>query len=380
MARLSTFSSFLLSALVSVVWAGPGSSFPDVAVNWRLPERAPYAGEAIPVTLEITLPAAWESGNLLQLYPKPLDLPLQVGGFDALASGRFLAVPEFEGAPDPASRTVVVDGEVDHAQGPLLTEGPSGRLATYTIRHWFRAPRSGVIELPAPTAHYAVATEFREDFVQGRVPVDRRTADAVGSSAELQILELPEEGRPFEFAGAVGRFELKATTPAPTASAGETVDLRVTVRSLGRSPAHDVDPRSIKLASSDAFTEQGRTVDADDSNGAQVVTISLLARSPSVDALPTASLAYFDPSGEPPGYALAMAAPPTLRVVQGSAPPSDETAAMADGSDVLDPEPRSIPYWTIGVLSLVFALAVASVIRRHLAFGEARADASSRDA
>ncbi|MFT7169001.1 MAG: hypothetical protein ACI80K_002137 [Paracoccaceae bacterium] len=393
MGHLIAFSTFVLGSLAGApsLTAAPHSgghldSPFQVKIAWKLPERSPYAGETFPVTMEIAVPSEAGNAQLLQLFPQPLDLPLQLSGFEALASGRLIAVPDQERASQRAGQSVALDGEIAQAAGPLLSEGPDGRVALYSIKRWFKAPRSTSLELPGPGVRFAVATEFREDFVQGRVPVDRRTESASGAATMLEIQVLPEAGRPFEFTGAVGRFELASAAMPSTVAAGESMTLAVTIHPLGSTARPALAADSVTLTSSDAFSEQGRAITTDTAAGTQIISVSLVARTASVDALPVASLAYFDPgtasgvdSGfTTTGYQTATAPSPSFLVRQAS--PSDQVHAPStptdsegdpdpdpdSGSDSgLVPEDRPIPYWTIGVGAFIFLLAVASVIRRH---------------
>ncbi len=390
MGLIIAFSSFSFAALSLCGPTGQeATAAPDVDVQWDLPGHPVYSGQALPLGLQIVVPEAWLDGPLLQLFPQRLDLPIQVAAFEALESGRLqpLTDPsEADGGPGAvasASRSIVLDGSITPATGPVLSVSPMGRMATFHVVRTYVAPRAGVYELPAPSAHYAIATEFRDDFVQGRVPVDRRTVDRQGAGTSLSVLELPEAGRPIEFNGAVGRYQLHTQGSPSEVSAGEAFTVDVEVECAGGRA--DLDPRAVYLEDSDAFGEQGRTTTHHGTG--QVITLSLVALQEGQQALPKARLAYFDPTLDPPRYEWAVADGVPIFVL----PPAPQAAA-ANGSEPSPPKPgaelaptpdpnqapdRPIPYWTIGVLSLIFAIAVASVIARQLAFREARA---ARDA
>src|SRR4029079_18428198 len=69
---------------------------------------------------------------------------------------------------------------------------------------------AGKLTVPAPILRFAFATGFHDDTWTGRVPSDRHDAYVKGKARTLSILPLPEEGRPREFSGAVGRFGVQA--------------------------------------------------------------------------------------------------------------------------------------------------------------------------
>lgn len=164
--------------------------------------------------------------------------------------------------------------------------------------------------------------------------------------------------------------------------------LAVTIHPLGSTARPALAADSVTLTSSDAFSEQGRAITTDTAAGTQIISVSLVARTASVDALPVASLAYFDPgtasgvdSGVDSGFTTTgyqTATAPSPRFLVRQASQSDQVHAPSTPTDSeggpnsdsgpdsgLGPEDRPIPYWTIGVGAFIFLLAVASVIRRH---------------
>lgn len=352
MGPIIAFSSFALVALSAPL---------EVSLAWVLPDRAVYAGETIPLSLGITVPEAWLDGNLLQLFPQPLDLPLQVRGFEGLGSGRLTPV---ERQDDGATQSVVVDGTISHAVGPVISEGTNGRVASFTVRRWFKVQRPGTIQLPGAGAHYAYAESFRDDFVQGRVPVDRQTADAAGTAQALEVLAPPEDGRPFEFTGVVGPYHLTAQRAQSSVRVGEAVKVILRMRASDGRPHPTIEPRDIQVEESSVFVELGRT--ATTSEGETTIDISFGARSAGFHELPAASLTVFDPTLSPPAYRVARAPGPGVQVRPAEG--ASESAVPPAGSSPSIPaeEPNPKPYWTMAVGAFVFALAVASVIRRRI--------------
>jgi hypothetical protein len=356
MGPIIAFSSFALATLAAAPEVPAG-----VSLTWALPDRAVYAGEVISVSLEVTVPEPWLGENLLQLFPQPLDLPLQVSGFEGLPSGRLVPL---DGQPDEGSKTVVVDGEICQATGPVLSESPNGQLASFSVRRWFTVPRAGAIQLPGAGAHYAYAASFRDDFVRGRVPVERETADALGSSAELTVLGLPEESRPLEFAGAVGAFRLSAQRAQSSVRLGDSVKVIVRVEAPGDHPGPLLETRDLQVEASEDFIELGRTLTR--SGGTTSIDVSFGARSVGFHELPAASLAVFDPTLSPPAYRVARVEGPGVQVRPASDEAGPSTPAATSQDTAPEETPGPTPYWTMAVAAFVFALAVASVIRRRI--------------
>jgi len=106
--------------------------------------------------------------------------------------------------------TLVLNGDEHEA---LVTgeRERGGRMFTLIeIRRTVLATAPGDLEATAPTARFACATKFREDFVRGRVPLDRREVVTKGSPRAISIHALPEDGKPNAFGGAVGDFTIRA--------------------------------------------------------------------------------------------------------------------------------------------------------------------------
>lgn len=361
-------SSFAL-AVLPVAFPAPLPSIAQVSLEWGLPAEPVYAGEVIPISLRITLPEEWLDENLLQLFPQPLALPLQVAGFDGLGGSRLTPL---ENPGETGTESLVVDGAICLATGPALSDGPDGRLATFEVRRWFQAPRAGTIALPGAGVRYAYAAEFREDFVQGRVPVDRTAADAVGQESTLEIQSLPEKGRPFEFTGLVGSYRISTQSRTSMRLDG-TIPMIVRVLSPGDSPSPKIAPRDVRLTDTAAFIEVGRT--STQANGETTIDISFQPEVTGFHQLPSALVTVFDPTLDPPAYRVVSAEGPGVQVRPSEGSDSGEATRdghgpVADVSPPLDsmeadaPKPR--PYWTLGVGAFVFALAVASVVRRRL--------------
>ncbi|MFO0984963.1 MAG: hypothetical protein U1E76_25080 [Planctomycetota bacterium] len=88
---------------------------------------------------------------------------------------------------------------------------PDGRdLTVLELEQSYRALAASDLVIPAPDLHFAYATTFADDFVNGHVAVDRHDAWVRGAPLTVAIRPLPEEGRPPQFSGAVGRFSVRA--------------------------------------------------------------------------------------------------------------------------------------------------------------------------
>ncbi len=137
------------------------------------------------------------------------------------------------------------------------------------------------------------------------------TIDAV----PFTVLPLPEEGRPADFSGAVGQWNLEVTAKPAEVAVGDPITFTIKISGNGNI---DTVPAP-KLGALDEFKTYEPTTKTtkDDLNttGERVIQQVLIARSPEVKQLPEVRLAYFDPVAK--AYKTAVQAPMKLVVKAG---------------------------------------------------------------
>lgn len=221
----------------------------------------------------------------------------------------------------------------------------------------FTPTRTGVIEIPTSFFEFGTVVE-RRDFFQTR----REKGETYFTSAPalaIEVVPLPEAGRPLDFSGAIGQFAVKASAEPRDVDAGESIKLVVEWSGTGNlefftSP----DP-----ARSDAFRSfrvYGKTEQK--SFDRRVVTYDIAPISSEVREIPPLSLSVFDPAKE--RYTSVSTEPLAIRVralegATGLAPTEDEQRFDQDVRDiVLRPASRreSEPLGAGVVLGLVCAL------------------------
>lgn len=192
------------------------------------PERV-LVGQPFELRLRFGLQPEFLSASLVQLFRQSLDVPVQafVPAWDEGEDLRFL--PE-EGA---AGTLRFALGEEIHAARRAEPQKRDGH--EYAVfEHARRAvvTRPGERTLAAPVLAFAYATRFGEDFVQGRVPLDRREALVRGHEARLIVDPPPEAGRPDSFSGAIGPCRVTATAEPQDLRLGESLALVLHVEAL----------------------------------------------------------------------------------------------------------------------------------------------------
>jgi hypothetical protein len=224
----------------------PGEGAEDIAaadhafLELAAGRDAYYLHELIRIEVRIGIDARFFEDNAIQLFRRRLDVPVQ------LEAGW---LEDFPG-------TIVLDADGDDDAGGerlgfALNDGVAEALRiedrsmdgrTFTmlkVEGIFLPLQTGMLEIPAPKLRFAFATRFFEDLVSGRVPEDRRDAVLTGEGLNLRIEPLPEEGRPMEFFGAVGRFSIEAEAYPLDLEVGESLKLVLRIEGEGNMKLFD---------------------------------------------------------------------------------------------------------------------------------------------
>ena len=136
-----------------------------------------------------------------------------------------------------------------------------------------------------------------DDFFAGD-PFFGRSRSVLRQSEELQIevLPLPEQGRPAEFTGAVGRFQLSVEAQPTRVAVGDPVTLRVLVEGEGNMAAVQplqVDAAGVKLY--DPKVEEEERVTNGVYGGRRLFEYILIPEQGGTLNIPPLRFAYFDP-------------------------------------------------------------------------------------
>ncbi|MCW5893227.1 MAG: BatD family protein [bacterium] len=170
----------------------------------------------------------------------------------------------------------------------------------------------------------------------GRQPIELRS-----EAITLEVLPLPEAGRPADFGGAVGRFSLDVAAAPRDLAAGDPVTLTITVRGTGTlegaaTPAVAERP-GLKVYPVQAAAQQPATTPGEITRVFEQVVIP---QQPGTVTLPPVRLAYFDPEAR--AYRVAQHGPIVLAVVHpapGTPTPQVVGAAARPAPAVATPEP-----------------------------------------
>lgn len=183
-----------------------------------------------------------------------------------------------------------LDGRPATAADVVGLDALSGRHADYFVYELTRAfqpRRAGRVTFPPPALKGGVCASVKRDEPQ------RDLVYVVGKPLDVVVPELPTEGRPAGFVGAIGRaFTLDGAVLPNRCRVGDPVVYTLTLRGTGN--LEEVDPP--EFASIPAFAERFaiETPTAEDAPGARVLRATLRPRVAGAIEIPAVPFAYFD--------------------------------------------------------------------------------------
>ena len=195
-------------------------------------------------------------------------------------------------------RDVVVDGR---------------RYEKYFLRRVALRPiRAGRVDLGAAT----VEVSIRNRSTFGR---DWTSVILTSEPHTLEVLPLPDEGRPASFRGFVGTLEAVSWVDRTRADVGDTVTVQVEVLVEGVLEAHlapEIDvPGGFEVSDPEIDTNYARR--GNGLQGTRTYTYHLTATTPGTYVIPAVEMSYFDPETE--SYGTTRSHPFTITVVPADA-------------------------------------------------------------
>ena len=315
----------------------PMSSSDDIAVRLALPESPVYVGARLPVVLTLEMTEAIEKN--LQSYS------VQVPFFASSQAFRFLDSESALGAGSGQNRF----GPMDPGERKFKVRTGDGAIelaGTVSTRMRNGSPRI-VVEIPRifvpmePGVHRVAGSQLLVDEVTrwqrdlfGQLQAGRiRKLRAVAPPSEISVEPVPLEGQPASFAGAVGRgFELEVAADRSVVSAGEPIELVLTLRGDGLSHAA-LPPLDAKgLLPPEDFRVPADFLSGTVEDGAKRFTAVVRVLHEGVQEIPPLEYAWFDPELE--DYVVTRSRPIALSVG-----PSQRVGA----ADVRSPQARELP-------------------------------------
>lgn len=308
---------------VTIEVVGPARS--DVAVlELATSDTRVYVEEPVDLTLSVHLPRLRLQGTWLDVDPWfPNDpLALQVPWLDGLDglhasdTDRLLRALVASRGERGFSLNGLRDTSAIFADRPLLftlprTEEIRGGAAwyRYDLRRRLVPTRTGTFELPLATLRGTVVSRV-EERRGAPVATGEELVFVATDRPTLEVLPVPEDGRPATYEHAVGRYTLTAELGLERAQVGDPVPLEIAVRGDGllenvRPPRLDRQPNLTELVA----VGEGQVVGDTPPEERRFRYVLRPRREGRLD-LPPVELAYFDPTTE----SFAVARSGTLRL------------------------------------------------------------------
>ena len=215
------------------------------------------------------------------------DVEVQASWLDEFPAGEAI-----ETAPPAGDQVLIVRGgnnlmvagqEADH-------ERQGQRWLQFSFDRAFLPTRIGKLELPAPLLRYhVIRREGQQDVFGLRRGGLSENYYAQGKPISIEVLPIPEQGRPTPYYGAVGRFTIDAALDRDSVRVGSSVKLTLRVQGRGnleflRLPPLDALPGFHKLGQAEAKRSADQVV----------VTYDLTPTRADVREVPAIGWNYFD--------------------------------------------------------------------------------------
>lgn len=241
------------------------------------------------VEIRLKWDRAWFAEHGIDLFRGSADVPCHVSlpWLDE-SHERAVTLGPAAGADAEVLRVAVGDRIVRAAAAP--DEHVDGRAFAVAVVRCRVVPLvSGRLTLAPIELRHAFATTFRDSLLSGRQPVDRQDRVQASAATTIEVAALPEPAPP-GFTGAVGEFELTATSGGPALPVGSSFRVELTVTGDGDLTRFRPPP----AASRDGFVVQG-VVEAPSDVGRRFV-LDVLALREGATEMPGVSLVAFSPA------------------------------------------------------------------------------------
>lgn len=181
------------------------------------------------------------------------------------------------------------------------------------------------------------------NFFQSMAPV---TVTSTSERVPVQVTPLPSEGRPANFGGAVGEFDILSATDRYQIRAGEPITLTVKIEGRGN-PSIIEEPKVDWPSGLQVYETKGRTKSGKGGVGERIFEILLIPKTPGPMEVPAIPLSYFDPrrkqyvskASKPIAIQVLDAAPGSAAAQALQGAPAGTKVTASDGSSL----PMAVP-------------------------------------
>ncbi len=225
--------------------------------------------------------------------------------------GRLPGLLENETAPSPGARRLKLtlndrdSIEVEQVDPPREIKGR--KFVTLRLRRSYTPTRTGQIEFPASFFEFGSMVERRDFFRTERQKGETYFVRA--PELKIEVVPLPDAGRPVDYSGAIGKFSASASAQPRDVDAGESIKWRVEWTGEGNLEFFTA-PDPSRLDAFRDFRVYGRTEEK--SFDRRVVIYDIAPLTSQVRAIPALPLSIYDP--QEGRYSAVQTAPIEIRV------------------------------------------------------------------
>ncbi len=197
----------------------------------KLEKQRVYVHEPVRVRVEFGVDASLRAvQDVAQDRTRYVDFEVQAPWISQLEG----AEPIEEPAPAGESVPVVLNRMLQTAEYDSSVPRGNQTFHGFAFQKSFLPTRPGKWTLDAPMLRYHVqVTEGRQTMFGERVGAQTQNFYVYGEPIALEVLPIPEAGRPQPYYGAVGRFQMKATIDRDTVKVGNSIKLALEITGSG---------------------------------------------------------------------------------------------------------------------------------------------------
>ncbi len=324
-------------------------------------------GQQVRVTLRIGYDADFFAKHAVTLFRQALDLQAHVTApwLSSLEDAVVIA-RESQDADGTYVRFVL-----DDAVTSLRENAPEPRLGlsftVLTVERTLIAKRAGALTLAAPTLRYAYAPVVEENLLGVRTAENATPTLITGAATTIVVRDVPAEGRPAGFGGAVGSFRVEARAEAERVTVGESFELVLLISGNGNLGLIE-QPR---LGDLEGFHLYGAREEpsTDPVPARRVITYDVSLTRADVREVPAIPFVFYDPAN---GYQTVHTAPVRLTVnAAGAEHPGPREARTGvpspdgpqdSGTPGREQTPAPTPFLLLAGLAALVMLALAVVV------------------
>ncbi len=298
----------------------------DFKLRMTLDKTRVYQGE--PLTLTVT----WYIGKDVKGFN--VTLPILSDPRFVVSDGTAAAVGP---AQDSRVRIPVPGGEILAEKGNGVLDGVN--YLTVSFSRTLTPKESGTLTLPQATVSCQALSGYRQgrrDPFSGLFPEDifgrsrqvYQTVVVPSNEPVLEVMPLPEEGRPADFNGLVGAYSLAVSATPTTVKVGDPITL--TIQVAGPAVAGVTLPSLAEELGVSDFKVPAEMAPGQGTGVLKTFTQTVRARHAGVKQIPSLHLSYFDPaSGR---YQNAASEPVPLAVAETRTVTAQDAEGGADAA------------------------------------------------